>query len=112
MAIEWESPIVFLLNSDFTFRVVMDSALTGKTVVFVVRKEPEDATAVYSVTSGITFATVDAVVEIAADIPITASGTNSMEEGEYVAAVWRTDSSNQRPLAYGPILAKRAAAPP
>lgn len=103
--------IEFWLNADFTLRVVCTEALTGKTVKFVIRKEPEDATAVYSVTSGITFATVT-TTDDSADIPITASGTTALEEGEYYAAVWRTDTNQQRPLAAGTIIAMRAAAPP
>lgn len=111
MAIEWPAPITFLLNTDFTFQVLMDAALTGKTVEFVIRKEPEDATAAYSVTSGITFTTTT-ITDDTANVPIAATGTDAMQEGEYVAAVWRTDTGEQRPLAYGPIIAKRAAAPP
>lgn len=103
--------VEFWLNSDFTLRMVATESLTGKTVKFVIRKEPEDAAVVYSVTSGITFATVT-LTDDAADIPITATGTNALEEGEYYAAVWRTDSNQQRPLAAGTIIAMRAAAPP
>jgi len=110
MAIEWTQQ-TFLLNADFTFQVVMDAALTGKTVEFVIRKEPEDATTSYSVTSGITF-TQTTIADDTANIPIAATGTNAMEEGVYSGAVWRTDTGEQRPLAYGPILAKRAASPP
>lgn len=111
MAIQWPSPITFLLNTDFTFQVVMDVSMTGKTVKFVIRKEPEDATAAYSVTSGITFSTTT-LTDDTVNIPIAATGTDAMQEGEYHAAVWRTDSSNQRPGAYGRIIAVRAAAPP
>ena len=103
--------IEFWLNADFTLRVVCSESLTGKTVKLVIRKEPEDATVVYSVTSGITFATVT-TTDDAADVPVTATGTNAMEEGEYHMAVWRTDSNQQRPLAAGTIIALRAAAPP
>jgi len=110
MAIEWTQQ-TFLLNSDFTFQVIMDVSMTGKTIKFVIRKEPEDATAVYSVTSGITLTTTT-LTDDTVNIPVAATGTNAMEEGVYAGAVWRTDSGEQRPGAYGPILAKRAAAPP
>jgi len=98
----------FMLGEDFTLRVVCDEALTGKTIQFVIRKEPEDATAVYSVTSGITLATVT-IADDAADIPIASSGTNVMEEGVYSWAIRRTDSGQKRSLAWGTLVATRAA---
>jgi len=109
MAIEWTQQD-FWLNSDFTLAVVCDEALTGKTLEFVIRKEPEDATAVYSVTSGITLDTTT-ITDDTGLIPIGVA-TNSMEEGVYQGAIWRTDAGNQRVLAFGPLLARRAAAPP
>ena len=110
MAIEW-TQITILLNSDFTLRLLCDESLTGKTVEFVMRKEAEDAAIAYSVTTGITFATVN-LADDAADIPFAATGTNALEEGIYQGAIWRADSGQQRPFAYGPMLAKRAASPP
>lgn len=101
----------FMINEDFTLRIVCDEALTGKTLAFVIRKEPEDATAVYSVVSGITLATV-VIANDAADIPIAASGTNAMEEGVYSWAIRRTDTGQKRSLAWGTLVATRSAGAP
>lgn len=109
MAIEW-TQLEFLLNSYYTLAVVCDEALTGKTLGFVVRREPEDSAEAYAVTENITLATTT-IADDTALIPIT-SATNSLEEGVYHGAVWRLDTGEQRPIAYGPLLAKRAASPP